>query len=122
MAQRILYLHALCQRQRLQRLVVCRLGERVVEYLVESLRRQLLADTRLQTLRIGLRRVREARVQFLRELHVVVAVDTQYIFHHVALALYIYAVARHSHMPFIPLLRVNRYLQRLQDSLQHLLA
>ena len=92
--KRVHYLDARIQIARI--FVVCYLGERVVEDLVEALRRQLLAYTGLQALRVGLDAITEVRVQFVGELHVVITVYTEYILDHIALALHIHTVAGHT--------------------------
>ena len=94
LAERIHDLHATIQRQCLERFVISYFRQGVIEYLVKSLCGQLLGDFSAQFLGIGFDAVRQTRVQFVGKLHIVVAVYTQYIFHHVALALYIYAVTR----------------------------
>ena len=100
LTQRVHDLDAGVQRQVLQRLVVRYLGQRVVEYLVESLCGQLLGDAALQGHGVGFLTVGQAGVQFLGELHVVISVDTQNVLHDVALALYVHAVARYFNFQF----------------------
>ena len=122
LTQRVHDLHALAQRHLLQFLVVRNARQRVVQYLVESLCRQLLGYLSAQQLRVGFHAVRQTRVQFLRELHIVIPVDTQNIFHYVALALYIYPVPRHAQLPAVAKLLYYFNLQSLENRLDRLLA
>ena len=102
--------------------VIRGLGQRVIQYLVETLCGQLLGDLTTQFLRIGFDTVGQTGVQLLWELDVVVSVYTEYIFHYIALPLYIYAVTRYLQVPALAMLGDDRYLQRFEDGLDGLLA
>ena len=103
-------------------LVVSDLGEGVVENLVEPLCCELLADARLQTLRVGFDTVAEVRIELIGELDIVVAVYTQNIFDHIALALHINAVARYAERPAIATFGDDIDLQGTEDRLDGIFA
>ena len=82
-----------------QRLVVRHFGKRVIEDLIETLCGELLCNLTTQFFGIRLETICKAGVQFLRELDIVIAVDTEDVFHHIALTLYVHAVARYFQLP-----------------------
>ena len=101
LAQGVHDLDTSVKRQLGQRLVVRDFGKRVIEYLAEALCSQLLRDAAAQFLGIGFDTIRQASIQFFRELDIVVTVDSEDVFHYVALALYVHAVTRHFQLPGI---------------------
>ena len=82
----------------------------------------MLGYTDLQCHWVWLWIVAERGVQFLWELHVVVAVDTQDILHYVALALYVHAVARYTQLPGLTLFAHNLHFHGMEDTLNQLFA
>ena len=123
LTERVHDLYALSQRKLLERLVITYLGQRVIKDLIESLCGQLLGDTATQLFRVRLDTVGQAGIEFLGELDVVVTVDTQNIFHYVALALYIYAVARHFQCPLSIVQCLDDFdLQSIQNRLYGVLS
>ena len=65
---------------------------------------------------IGAWSIRQGRVYSLRNLHIVITIDTQDILHKVSLALNIYAVGRNGYGKYAALLLLDFHLQRLKDS------
>ena len=108
--QRVLDFHTTVQPRAV--LIVRNLCQTVVHDLVESLRRQLFRYTFLQRFGVRLRIIRKAGVQLLRELHIVISVDTQDIFYYVAFTLYIYTIPRYFQLPNGTVLARNLDLQR----------
>ena len=64
---------------------------------------------------IGAGSIRQGRVYGLRNLHVVVAIDTQYILNQVSLALHIHTIGRNGDGQHTVLLLEDLHLQRIED-------
>ena len=118
--QRVHYLHRVCPTVAVQLVVVVvgLLGERVVQYLVEATSHKLLRDNVLQlVLLVFLVLCGERRLELCGYLHVVVSVDAQDVFHHVARALHVHAICRHREVEAFGVFLVYLHLKARHDAL-----
>ena len=93
--ERVDNLHQRISREGLQTLIIIRLGQRVVHGLHEAPAGKEVRHGGADHFGIGMLGRRDGHLHIGRKLDVVVAVDAQHLFHHVALARDVHAVSRH---------------------------
>ena len=122
-AQRIEQTHAIVERIHLQAVVVAYGSERIVHNLAISGGCQLLRHEVLQLICIvGRLAVGQRGMECLVKLHVVVAIDAQYVFHHVARAGNIHTVCRDAQCEHIVGFFFNLHLESGEDGLHQTLV
>ena len=111
-AQGIHYLHAVFLRPCVMIVVVSTLGERVVEYLVESLSHELLTHKVMQLmLAVFLTLNHKAALELGRYFHIIISIYAQDVLHHVACSLHIHTICRHVDIDALSILGGDLHLK-----------
>ena len=111
-AQRVHYLHTVLLRPGVVILIICALGQRVVEYLVESLAHELLAHEVVQLmLAVFLTLDNKTSLELSGDFHIIISVYAQDVLHNVACSLHVNTICGHVDVDTLGILCGDLHLQ-----------